>query len=320
MLAGANNVDLIFNDLSIEQQFQHESLFRQAMGRILELRRIAAGNGREVYCHRGTVNRLVNATNSVFQEIQKFPRETKLSLLLWLDKQGPFWNDSINHDPDEVFECKGDIVTETSVAEAAYYTMVGLDCSLVSLTPSAWNYSPVVVTWLTDNSTKACVPNFWEPSSLEIAFQQVEPPIASWAQMESVCRQRFQRLSFTDTSFIDLRGRPFIVSAARRIVVLLNVLNRLKGDLDNEGQLTTEGQRLYQQYFVGLNARFSDSSATEKHEFRQQLTFRDPNGGPLFCTWHGKVNNPAFRVHFSWPVPPNGQLYIAYVGRKITGR
>ena len=70
MLAGANNVELIFNDLSIHQQFHDASLFRQAINRLVEMRGIARTSGRELYCHRGTSNLLVNSTTSLFQEIQ----------------------------------------------------------------------------------------------------------------------------------------------------------------------------------------------------------------------------------------------------------
>ena len=318
MLAGANNVELIFNDLSIHQQFHDASLFRQAINRLMEMRGIARTSGRELYCHRGTSNLLVNSTTSLFQEIQNFPLEQKRVILSWLTRQGPFWEDALEHDFNEVFECHDDIVTDTGLGEAAYRSVLGTDCRLVSLTPSQWDYSPIIVKWLTTTTTDIQVHNHWEPQALEDAMQQTEAPVASWAHLEAQSRQRFLRLTFTRDSFKDLEGRPFAEGGAQRILKRLEVLNRLMGEVASNGQLTAEGQHLYQNYFVGERARFSDSSDTEKSQFRQKLTFRDPDGNSLFCTWHGKVNQPPFLIHFSWPVPPGGQLYVVYVGWKIT--
>ena len=318
MLAGANNVELIFNDLSIHQQFHDVSLFRQAINRLMEMRGIARTSGRELYCHRGTSNLLVNSTTSLFQEIQKFPLEQKRVILSWLTRQGPFGEDTLEHDFNEVFECHDDIVTDTGLGEAAYRNVLGTDCRLVSLTPSQWDYSPIIVKWLTTTTTDIQVHNHWEPHALEDALQQTEATVTSWAHLEAQSRQRFLGLTFTRDSFKDLEGRPFAEGGAQRILKRLEVLNRLMGEVASNGQLTTEGQQLYQNYFVGEKARFSDSSDTEKNQFRQKLTFRDPDGNSLFCTWHGKVNTPPFRIHFSWPVPPGGRLYVVYVGWKIT--
>ena len=318
MPAGANDVELIFNDLSIHQQLHDASLFRQAINRLMEMRGIALTSGRELYCHRGTSNLLVNPTTSLFQEIQNFPLEQKRVILSWLTRQGPFWEDTLEHDFNEVFECRDDIVTDTGLGETAYRNVLGTDCRLISLTPSQWDYSPIIVKWLTTTTTDIQVHNHWEPQALKGALLHAEAPVESWAQLESQSRQRFDRLTFLDGSFQDLNGRPFNYGVAERIRERLNTLNRLMGEMDNQGRMTAEGQHLYQNYFVGERAKFSDSSDTEKNQFRQKLTFRDPDGNSLFCTWHGKVNRPPFRIHFSWPVPTGGQLYVVYVGWKIT--
>ena len=50
------------------------------------------------------------------------------------------------------------------------------------------------------------------------------------------------------------------------------------------------------------------------------MTFKHPTDASktLFCPWHGKVQTPQLRVHFSWPVRADEPLYIVYVGPKIT--
>ena len=91
---------------------------------------------------------------------------------------------------------------------------------------------------------------------------------------------------------------------------------------DATGARTTEGQRIYQDYFTGDNALFSDSSDDEKHRFREALTFPHPNerGNSLFCTWHGKVRHLTLRLHFSWPIESGEPVYVVYAGPKLTRR
>ena len=84
----------------------------------------------------------------------------------------------------------------------------------------------------------------------------------------------------------------------------LEVLHRLKKCFDMNGARTKEGHVLYQQHFTGGNAWFSDESAANQADFGAELTFPNPDapGETLFCSWHGKVKTPQYRIHFSWPV------------------
>lgn len=103
---------------------------------------------------------------------------------------------------------------------------------------------------------------------------------------------------------------------------LLNVLDRYADAFDNGGGLTSEGKRIYRDFFTGQNALFSDSSDTEKSKFRGELTFKHPSeaGKSLFCPWHGKERHSALRLHFSWPVRFKEPVYVVYIGKKITRR
>ena len=257
---------------------------------------------------------------SVFEAVQTFTREEKRALLAWLTQRGPFWEDAGEHDSDEWIECKGAVVTETAIAEAAYCSTSGIDRRLVSLVPSKWGYSPITATWISKSSTEILVHNYWDPLQLETALLQAEPPLRSWAQLEAIAQAKFRRLKFAIDSFRPLDGRPFVHGAAYRIIGLLDTLNRFLGCVDESGHRAPEGTQLIQDHFTGGNAWFSDSSPTEKSNFRNELTFPHPEmpGQYLFCTWHGKVRTEVFRVHFSWPIPAGETLYIVYVGPKIT--
>ena len=313
-------MEILLNDLSIHEQFHDVAHFREAVSRIVSMRNVARRFGREVHCHRNTVNRQVNPSISVYEALQRFTRDEKRALMAWLTQQGPFWEDIPAHGPDHWLEVDDEIVTETSIGEAAYCSTVGIDRRLVSLTPSSWERTPISVSMLADAPVVIQVDNYWAAPELEAALMDAEPPITSWNQLESVSISRNQRLRFSNDSFKPLDGRPFVHGAAYRIISLLDTLDRLMGCVDESGLRTSEGNRILQDHFTGGNAWFTDSSDTEKHDFRNQLNFPHPDipGEFLFCTWHGKVRTEVIRIHFSWPVPAGESLYVVYVGPKIT--
>ena len=304
----------MLNERSIEGQFYNPSMMLEAIGRIMTMRNIARRFGREVYCHRSALHRNAKPGTPL---VQMLSREQQSATILWLTRHGPFWEDAPRRDPNEWFECNGEPVTEAGLAEAAYCSTTGMDRRMVSLIPSTWEYSPIRVTWRRDDTTSTDIDlgNYWDPPALEADLRQADPAIESWSQLETVSRQRFQRLKFTANSFRYLDGQPFAPGAAARILSRLDVLDRLWA----AGLGSSEGQRLYETHFTGDKAWFSDSSDTEKRKFRREFTFPSPNPNEshMFCTWHGKVNTPPYRIHFSWPVPPGGQLHVVYVGWKI---
>ena len=313
-------MELLLNDLSIHEQFNDVAEFREAVGRISNMRRVARSFGRELYCHWNVVNRQVSPNLSMNQGIRNLTREQQSALRNWLTKRGPFWEDIRQHRPADYLECDGEIVTDTAVGEAAYRAISGIDRQLISFAPSSWQYSPVPVTLVTDGRIKTEVPNWWEETDLANALERAEPPITTWKQLEAISVARYQRLTFSKDSFAPLDGRPFVHAAAYRIISLLNTLDRFMGCVDESGRRTPEGNQILQDHFTGGNAWFTDSSDTEKSDFRNQLTFPHPDmpGSDLVCTWHGKVRTEVIRLHFSWPVPTGQPLYVVYVGPKIT--
>ena len=315
-------MELLLNDLSLHGQFPDVPAFRTAIHELMSLRRVASGYGRELHSHRNISNSQISATTSLHEALQTFSQDEKRSLLQWLTRLGPFWEDTAEHGPDLWMECGDEIVTETAVGEAAYCQSIGVSRGLVSFAPSRWENSPITVRIVSDFATNVDVPNFLRASDLEATLKRAAPPVTSWAQLESVSRSTFKRLMFSDDCFSYLDGQPFAPGPAARIRDRLGVLDQLMGAVDGSGQRTAHGHRLYQSHFTGERAWFSDSSDSEKREFARQLTFPNPHpaGEPLFCTWHGKVNHPPFRIHFAWPEGPGASLCVVYVGLKITRR
>lgn len=117
-----------------------------------------------------------------------------------------------------------------------------------------------------------------------------------------------------------LRGHPFGASAARALLLRLIVLQELKNQSYENGKRAREGQETYGKHFKGN--RLSDSSDTDKVNFRQDFTF--PHSAEvrntLFCPWYGRARPSQLRIHFSWPVNAATPLYVVYVGPKITKR
>ena len=314
-------MDFLLNDLSIHGQFGHSRSFQHSLARIMHMRRIAYEFGRDVYVHSMDLNRPISSTHTVHDAIQEFSQDQKLAFLGWLRKRGPFWDDGMVHSLDDWYEHQGALVTGSAMADAASRIRSGADCRLVSLTPSDWEFTPVKVDWIGEFYHEVPVFNYWELSELESVLQQTEPPLESWSQLQEAVQRRFGRLAFTPDCFEDLRGRPFVPSAADRICDRLSVLNQLMELQENNARNTSVWRQLYDNHFKG-GVHFSDSSDTEKREFRKQLSFRLPglSDQRVLCGFHGKVNNPPFRIHFTWPVPPGEQLYVVYIGWKITTR
>ncbi len=286
------------------------------------MRRVAHQFGRALHCHRNMAHAQVTSTLTMPQAIRALTLNEQRALMTWLNRIGPFWEDVRAHNPDDYLECNGDVVTDTAVGEAAHCCIHGIDRRLVSLVPSTWEFSPVTVFWVPDIGERRAVDvvNHSDVEGLEVALRAAPAPIASWEQLKETCIVRCPHLTISKDAFQYLRGYPFAEGAARRILVLLDTLNRLKTCFDDQGQRTPEGQHLYQDHFTGDKAWFSDSSDSEKSDFRSELTFRHPTieGESLFCTMHGKVKTPQLRIHFSWPVRADEPLFVVYVGPKIT--
>lgn len=317
-------MDLLLNDLSLHGQFRDLTTFREAISRVMSLRSLARSFGQQLYSHRNVLTRLAQPHMSLHEALQELPKDEKRSILSWLTRQGPFWEDFVEHSPNLYMSYDDVIATETALGEAAYCNLLGYARALVSISPSSWECSPlkVKIDPDTETETDVAVSNYWLFPELETALREAEAPVTTWSQLEGRARATFQHLSFLDNCYNSLDGQPFSPGAANRVLAVLGVLDQLMGAVDGSGQRTAEGHRLYQDHFTGNKAWFSDSSETEKHKFRKELTFPAPRGtgGVLFCSWHGKVRTPPIRIHFAWPENSNAPLFVAYVGLKITRR
>ena len=287
----------------------------------MKMRTVASKYGHPLYCHRNICQAKVTQHHSMQQAIQSFSRDEQRAVMQWLTQNGPFWDEYRIHSSEDYLECNGAIVTDAAVGEAAYSSCNGHERHLVSIVPSKWGFSPISVQWMRDNQEKLVVEviNYWDVNQLEMALRSVPTPLQTWKNLAEVCISRNPRLNFLDNCFEPLDGIPFSNGTANRIIVLLDTLEKLKNCVNDQGQRTAEGHHIISEHFSGGKSWFSDSSLTEKQEFKTKLTFKNPlTEEDMSCTWHGKVKTPQIRIHFSDPFSSVEPIYVAYVGMKIT--
>ena len=315
-------MQLYVNDLSLAGQFPDLPAFVDAMERMMRMRRIAKQYGRALNCPRNLENALITRNHTMVQAVQQLSRERRQAVMQWFTREGPFWEDDRIHSSDDWLECIGEIVTDTSLGEAAFCCLAGEERALVSFTPSDWEYTPICVNWRSENSEdqEVEIVNHWDAVKLTEALISAPLPIMTWSELERKCIVRCPNLTFSEDCFETLRRQPFVSGAAARVLVLLDTLEKFRGCIDLQGRRTSEGTALLANHFSGGKAWFTDSSQSEKMDFEKELTFKHPKlqGESLFCTWHGKVKTPQFRVHFSDPFQSDQPLYIVYIGPKIT--
>ncbi len=317
-------MELLVNDLSIQGQFPDIESFREAITRLIGMRNLCRRFGLELYCHKNMAHAQVTNALIMPQAIQHLPRPEQSALMQWLTRKGPYWEDYREHGSDDYLECNEQIVTDSAIGEAAFRCFHAGNCQLVSMVPSDWEETPLIVWWRENGSGDIDIQviNHLDIATLDTALKSDTPPCESWEQLEVSCHDRFTNLIFSVDAFASLFGHPFVPGAAQRIIERLDILDRYKCCFDENGNRSQEGNQLYQDYFTGDKAWFSDSSDGEKRDFKSELTFKHPekDGETLFCTMHGKVKTPQIHIHFSWPITADSPLYIVYVGYKITKR
>ncbi len=323
-------MQLLVNDLSLHGQFLDLASFKYAISQLMMIRETAHQFGWNLYCHRGMRHAFVMPEVTMPQAIQALTCDERRALLSWITQTGPFWEDARQHSSEEWLEWNGNIVTDTAVGEVAWCRLNGINRALISFTLSQWQFSPVSVDWISNTNVRKSIDvvNHWNPVDVKAFFQAMPTPILTWDQLKDVAIARCDQLTFARDAFSHLEGHPFSSSAAERLLFIFDTLNRYKSCFDKSGERTLEGNEIYQNFFTGKKegggrgALFTDSSPSEKDKYAQEMTFKHPTdfNRTIFCPWHGKVQTPQLRVHFSSPIRAEESLYIMYVGPKITKR
>ena len=318
-------MDLLVNDLSVHGQFESIEEFRGAISRLIAMRKAAQSANREVLCHGEFLSAQPMRDMTMQQAVGRLERENKMAVMAWFNNAKYYWDEDRQHDSGDYLDSNDEVVTDTAVGEAAYRKLHSMDAGLISLSPSDWSFSPIPVTWYREaeglGNKNTELDNWWDIDDFQTALQDTAPPIQSWGDLHQASTSKFTNLTIADNCFEPLAKVPFTKSAAYRFMELLNILDQLSQAFDNNGKRTKEGDHLYKTYFEGRLAWFSDSKDHEKHEFRNQMTFPNPEDQTktLFCPWHGKVKRQTpLRMHFFWTMRKGDPVYVVYAGHKIT--
>lgn len=311
------------NDLSLCGQYADTAAFLNDLKELMQARAKLPVLQQRMYCSRELHTRPVTK-HMDFREAVKSPQKiVPLQLVLaWLTKHGPFWEDFRQFNEDDYFELSGVDVTDQGIGEAARSQIMGREASTYSFSGGGFNYTPLQVQHGLAEEPLGIVEvaNLWNPTWLSQTAQATVPLPENWAQMLEQAGQLFDNLYFSPSSIDPLKKEPFSNYVVERVFALLAVLQEFVTCLNPDGTQSPRNHELIEQHFSGLKAWFTDESVTNKRDFSEEMTFPDPesDGENVFCSWHGKVKSPQYRIHFLWPTASCKKFRIFYIGPKIT--
>jgi len=309
------------NELSLHGQYANVADLRQAIDFVLQCRLEINKRDDNFYCHR-QLGSLLATHNLNFNEAVRQIRDRNFirTILNWMAKSGPFWEDKRLHSEDDWLEDESkEIITGSSLAEAAWRTTQAKESHTISFEPSKFSKTPLKVIWKRSDEDEQLIEvnNFWQIVPLKNFLNDKSPAPKTWPDLIRQCIQQYTNLTFTD-DLIPKDIGPFSKGIAEKIKELLAILDELNACFETSGSLNQRGKQIIEDHFRGNDALFSGESVTNERKFHRELTFK--NKEEMFCPFHGKIKfGREYRIHFNWPKKESTEpLYIVYIGPKIT--
>jgi hypothetical protein len=310
----------LFNDASWHGQCTSADDFRECIRFCMEVHSVLRRYGAGLEVGYNFRRRPVGYVPTVQDALRSLKPDQRTRLLVWLDKQGPFWDRPARHGAGEYFECQSEIVTETGLAEAAHMSREGESPVAVSFPDSRFVAPLLDVTWHQGphGTISISVANAVTTEAVKEVASSCEQDFANYEELIRWAQTECQYLALVRKDILDQMGTTFIPAVAKRGRELLAALNAIAEALstnDEEGYTALCSEWL-------TSKRFSDSSQGEKNdkEFATRMRFKHPcTGNFIWCYWHGKVSSGFYRLHFEWPPPlKTRRLFVAYFGPKLT--
>ena len=322
----------LFNDASFHGQFVTNTDVILALQRVYDVRKELQKQTFELGVHSRIADRPATATQDVRACLYASnSRDLKNLILAWFNGAGPFWDNPPKHNASEYFQCNDTVVTETALAEAAMcHWLEGVaETDSVSLVPSNFTADPLRVDWLGRLGVDLdfSIRNHTHTRSLPARLNALEKPVQNWPELLSRLPRKCPNLLFSP-DIVNQLGLCFYPNVAKQSLVLLRLLDELVA-LKRAGN-ETRFNEMRSNLMVGDEARFTNSSDNEIKDFADEMTFTHPvTGQEVFCSWHGKIQTPPYRIHIEWPIPEKvyrkekstdeyQPLLVAYIGRKLT--
>ena len=324
----------LLNDASLHGQFASCAAVIPALKCVYGIRTELQKSGFELEVNSRISEGRVTATEDLRTSLYNSGNRDLIGLILtWFNKAGPFWDNPPQHDPGEYFQCNEIVVTETALAEAAMCSWLedAAETDTVSMLPSSFPVDPLRVDWLRSPKVDLdfSIRNHTQTGSLPARLQALEKPVQNWPDLINLLKQKCPNLLISP-DIVKQLGLCFYPNVARQSLKLLKLLNdlvTLKRSGDEQAFNTLQINLM-----VGGEARFTDSSDNEKLEYKDAMTFLHPvTRQKVFCTYHGKIQTPLYRIHIEWPMPEKvyrkekdtdeyQKLLVAYIGPKLTKR
>lgn len=314
---------VFLNELALADAWTSTSSVHRPLTDILQARQRQPVLRDALYCAHAMGGVRTPGGVPLSRAAQELPRDTRLQFFEWVAKHGPFVEDDREAIDEDLFFFEEDEVTDLGLGEAA--RRIRTEQRAATLSPVHTDQSRFVrdplniVQGFRDNPiTEVAVPNYTKPEPLVEVLRTIDPEPDNWIDFLETCRRRFDLLRIGPHCDDTLRHFPYVPSAARRIVQLLNVLQRVSAEMDLDGRLSPTGLEIRNTFFAGRRAWFSDESSARKRRPRN-FTFPDPEGGQdIVCFWHGKVSTAAIRMYFDWPAQRGAsRLRVVYIGPHI---
>lgn len=312
----------IINDNSLSNQYLSKEDFFRDISQLIELKTKVPLLNQRLYCSRTIGNRLV-FNNECFSSLilKQANKNIKQQVLSWISKRGPFWDDIRTEQNDDYYEHRDTDVTDAGLGECARMICAGKEVSSYSFNGD-YNRTPLTIHHGIDGDRLGEYPidNLWDIQQLKNSIEQAQPEPKSWEEVLIDLARRFSSLNFSDNILNVLKPQPFSTCVYNRLLQLCDVLQEILDCRNTDGTYSQRTNELIAQHFSGNKAWFTDESETNKQAFKEALTFKhsdDPN--ELFCSFHGKIKTPQFRMHFDWPIKADSnEILIVYIGPKIT--
>jgi hypothetical protein len=316
------------NDASLQGQFATVEDFEFAFRQLLRARhsypvlRQSMRTARSFALQPAVVRK--NVREVIFESKD---RDFRRTVLIWLDKTGPFIDDDRMPDSDDYFECLTIDVTNGGLGEAARRKKALYEVSTFSFDRGEINFAinPLdVIHGLPDAPLcRVAIENCWQIDGLVATIAQQRLPAKSWKDLIQNARDDFPLLILPDALYQNPRisDETFERAIGDRVFVLLRILNQYVQLVHAEGVESKRAKEIIAEFFTGDRAWFSPESLTNQQAFQSELTFPDPSAteNRIFGHWHGKISRRYFRLHFQWPLSsPTARLKILYLGPKIT--
>jgi len=317
----------ILNDQSLNYIYESAEQLITTITPILQYRTKSYIFRKGFFCARCFGNIRLLSGAKFHQEIGQYKdTNTKMLVLNWVNKTGPFWDDSREDNDDDYFEFNDVDVTDYGLGECARLLISGKPAESISSLRTDHNIfteTPLQVQHgLTEDILgNIGVKNVWSIDQLIASIERATPRPNNWNEALNFLDERFDKLYLSPDIRCQLASQPYSTCVVDRLDSLFHVLQSYIESRGDDGRHTALSNEILCKHFKGDKAWFSDESASNRADFSSELTFKDPFDPTknIFASFHGKIKTPQYRVHFPWPITAEDtQIKILYIGPKIT--